>query len=433
MNSVRAVALLCLVALALGGCNTGKGVGSGDNSAQIRFINVIPDAGALNVTVDGNSLVTGLQFQQQTQYQSVNSGTHTYQVSANNGATNLISSTTALTGGTAYTYVIYGPASAATSLVINDSVTTPNGGTFQIRVLNAAAGPGPVDVYLTAPGADLTITSPNVGNVAYGNFSAFATVATGSYELRITAASTKEVIYDAAVQSFGDKASIELVAYSKASSKLVNVALLNIDAAGTGSIVDNLLAELKVVNATSVVSPLNIFVDGNLVLSNIPIAGVSNYQKLAAGTRNLKVEASTNPGATLLSIAPNLASATDTSTALTGTAGALSALILNDSNLPPAAGRARVRFVNTSPDLAAVDVFVNFSKQITGLATNSASSYLELTADAAGTLYEFDFNVTGTGVAVLKLPGVSLTAAKIYTIYVIGPAAALQGVVAKDN
>ena len=79
--------------------------------------------------------------------------------------------------------------------------------------------------------------------------------------------------------------------------------------------------------------------------------------------------------------------------------------MLADNNLPPPAGRARIRFVNSSPDLGAFDVYINFSKQVSGLATNSASAYNEVAADATiGTAFEFDFNLAGTTTPVLKLP-----------------------------
>ena len=96
--------------------------------------------------------------------------------------------------------------------------------------------------------------------------------------------------------------------------------------------------------------------------------------------------------------------------------------------------------MNSSPDLGPVDVYVNFSKQISNLTTNTASSYIEVTADATvGTSYEFDFNIAGTTTPVLKLPNTTIIAAHTYTIYVIGLAnpvpgqAGLSGVVVKDD
>ena len=98
------------------------------------------------------------------------------------------------------------------------------------------------------------------------------------------------VIYDTGVISFGDKTLSEAVIYGTGSSKLVDVAVLNIDSNGTGQVYPSLLAEFKLLNAASV-GPLNVLVDGNLVLANVPFAGVSNYQITTAGSHNIAVQA----------------------------------------------------------------------------------------------------------------------------------------------
>jgi hypothetical protein len=434
MNSRRVlIFLLCLLSLTLASCG---GKGSGGGSTRIRVLNAIPDATAISLTLDTNApIVTGLQFQQMTQYIDVGSGSHEFKVSANGGASNVIDTTLSLASGADLTYVVYGPVSAAVGLIFGDTgFTSPNSGNFAIRAVNAAAGVGPIDVYLTAPGTDLNTTSATIPNVGFGNVSAFTNVLAGTYEIRVTAANTKDVIFDTGTTAFADQTMIDVVAITKGSAKLVNMALLPITNTGAGQVNENLLAEFKVINASSVASPLNVAVDGTLTLSNVPYTGVSNYTTVSAGSRTFTVQATATPGANLLTLVNSLASATDTSLVLSGPAGALAPLVLQDNNLPPPTGRARLRFVDTSADFPSLDVYVNFSKQVSSLTTNSASSYLEVTADATiGTSYEFDFNTAGTVTPVLKLIGVSIIAGHTYTVYVVGPAAAPVGVVTKDD
>lgn len=427
------LAVLCLVSIALTGCSKSGNGGSGN--AQMRVLNAFPEATALNVAVDTKIVATALAFPGLTQYTEIDAGTPTFTVSVTGAPTTLVNSATVVAGGSNYTYLVFGPLTAVGTLLVNDSFSDPGNGFFSVRVINAAAGPGSVDVYLTAPGADLTTTSPTVANVGYALATAFTSVPVGaSFEIRITPSGSKDVIYDTAPRSFAEHSATNIVVFGKGSGKLVNVAVLNNDGGGTGVIADNLLAQYKVVNASQVVSPLNVFVDTILQLSNVPYTGVSNYQRTTAGTHNMRIEATSTPGATLLALSPNLAAATDTSFALTGPAGALRALVLNDDNLPPPSGTAGVRLVNTSVDVASFDVFVNFSKQVSGLAVNTASGYINLTAAAAtGTVYEFDFNLSGTTTALLKLTNVGLIAGHKYTIYVAGPSGALQGIVTQDN
>ena len=90
--------------------------------------------------------------------------------------------------------------------------------------------------------------------------------------------------------------------------------------------------------------------------------------------------------------------------------------------------------ITDCPHAAPDSVTADFSRLISGLAMNSASTGLEFIADpVAGTSYEFDFNVAGVGQPSLMLPGVALFGGRTYTIYVVGPQAALSGIVTVDN
>jgi hypothetical protein len=117
-----------------------------------------------------------------------------------------------------------------------------------------------------------------------------------------------------------------------------------------------------------------------------------------------------------------------------GPAGGLVPLVLHDNNLPPAVGHARIRFVNVSPDLGPLDVYVNFAKQVSNLLPQSASGYIDVTADTTiGTAFEFDFNTAGTVTPVLKMTNAVIIGGHTYSVYVMGPAAAPQGVLSKDD
>jgi Domain of unknown function (DUF4397) len=426
------LAALCMASLVLTGCSKG---GSGNGNAQMRILNAFSEAAALNVSVASTPAVTGLPFQGLTQYISVSSGTPLVTVGVTGATTTLINTMYNISSGTNYSYVIFGSLTAVGAVLGNDAFSDPGSGFFALRVLNAAPGSGAVDIYLTAPGADLASSAPSLTNISYGVTSAFSPIAIGtSFEIRVTTTGTKDVLFDSTPKTFAEHSGTNLVVFSKGSGKLVNVALLNLDSAGTGTIVDNLLTQYKVINASLVPSSLNVFVDNVLQLSNIPYTGVSNYQKTSSGTHSFRVEATSTPGASLLAFSQTLAPATDTSIALSGTAGALAALVLQDDNLPPPSGTAGVRVVNQSAAGTAFDVFVNFSKQVSGLAVNTASPYLNFNAAAnTGTAYEFDFNITGTTTAALKLTGVVLTSGHTYTIYIAGPSTALQGIVTQDN
>jgi hypothetical protein len=433
MNSRPAVAFFsCLLALTLAACGH---TSHGGGNTNIRVMNAIPDAASINLTLDTTTIVTNLPFQGLTQYIGVDSGNREFKVSANGGTSNAIDTTLGLSSGANYVYVVYNPVSSAAGLLLSDSAfATPTSGTFGFRVINVASGVGLVDVYLTPPGTDINSTSPTVSGVAVGGVSAVTAPNAATLELRVAAAGTKQVIYDTAAQNFANGSNYEVVVYTVGSGTLVGAAVLNIDDTGTGQVNPNLLANFKVLNASQVASPLNVLVDGNLTLSNVPFAASSNYVTVGTGSHSFTVQATATPGANLLTLQTNLAAATDTSIVLNGPAGALVGTVLADNNLPPPAGRARLRFVNSSPDLGPVDVYINFSKQVSGLATNAASVYNEVTADTTlGTSFEFDFNIAGTTTPALKLPNTTVVGGHTYSIYLIGLSTALQGLVVKDD
>ncbi len=430
------LALTCVLSLALGSCNTGKGVSNGSTHGTLRLINVIPNAGGpLNVTFDLKPFLTGLPFEGMTQYQTIDVGSREVQMSVAGSSTNVIDVTPIFLADNAYTIVAFGALANASSTVLNDTLTVdPGAGMFALRVMNGASNNGGIDVYVTPPGEDLNTVSPSIAGVAYGTTSVFVNLPAGNLEVRVTVANTKQVIYDAPAQTFAERAQVEAIVYSRGSSTLVNVAFLNIDDTGTGAIANSSLARFKVVNGSSVPSPLNVFVDQDLALSNIPYAAASSYQTINAGQRVLTVESTATPGAALLTLNTPFPPASDTAIAITGSAGALTATLYSEPNFPPALGRARVRFVNSTMDVPALDVFVNFSRQVSGLAMNTVSPGVELDADAtAGTAYEFDFNVSGSSQSSLQLPAVVLLGGQLYTIYVVGSGAALAGVVVEDN
>jgi uncharacterized protein DUF4397 len=421
--SIAALALTALVA----------GCGSKSNSAgsgNVRVLNAVLDVSALNVTVGNNTLVTGLAFEGLTTYKSVDGGTQEIKVSVPGSATNLIDISYPLSSGQNYTYVIYGPSTAATAVLLSDSVSpAPNTGQFDLRVTDAAAGSVAVDVYLTAPGAPLDNATPAVGNVAFGTSSVFAQLNIGTFAIRITSHNSKDVIYDSGAVTFADKASYNLIVYTKGSSTLVNAALLNIDDAGSGAVKNTSLAQFKAVHAAPGTAAINVRVDGTVALANIPYLAASGYQGVTAGAHTVTIETVTAPGATIASANPPFAPATDASVVLTGFPGAQTAFVLADTNLPGTVGYARVRFVNASPDVGPVDVLVNFGKRVSNLASGTASNYIELAEDT----YVVNFDVANSTTVVLSLPAVAVTAARTYTIYLVGGASQLGSIQTRDD
>ena len=144
--------------------------------------------------------------------------------------------------------------------------------------------------------------------------------------MRITAAGTKDIIYDTAPQGVHQPEPLPRSSiYTVGSGRLVTVAMLNLDTNGTGQVNSNLLAEFKVINASQVaLAAERSRSTAILTLSNVPYRrGVELRHDPAPARTPSTVQATATPGANLLSLQTNLASATDTSIVLNGPAGAL--------------------------------------------------------------------------------------------------------------
>jgi hypothetical protein len=395
----------------------------------VRVFNALVDGGQVTVTVGDQTVASGLPFEGITTYQDVNSGNQEVKITVGGGASTIVDTTTLLIDDSKYTYMIYGTSAAPTAQLVPDAAVMPNSGEFLLIVPNAAFGSAGFDVYVTAPGVPLESMSPNLSNIQYTSNTNFATFTAGSYEVRATLPNSKQVIYDSGTLTFSERTPYYLVLYTKGSSTLLNGALLAQDTAGTGSIVNNTITQFKVVHAAPGTAPINAEVDGNPAFSNIPYQNASSYLPVPSGSHTVTFETVTAPGALIASAQPTLAAATDTSIVVTGLPGAQTAVVLSDLNLPGTAGTARVRFVNVAPNIGPVDVRVNFAAKVTSLQTNSGSAYVEFVEDT----YTIDFVVAGTATTLLSLPAVALTAARTYTLYLVGTSGQLAGVLTRDD
>jgi hypothetical protein len=430
-------AVLAAAVALLAGCNAKSGGYPTSTPAKLRFFNAVGDVGPLVITYAGNTISNGLPFEGLLPYQSVTEGTQELKVSVAGSNTTLIDTTYPLTGLQSYTVLLFGPSTSGVQVLLPDQVAEPGGGTFNLRITNAATGTSALDVYLTAPGAPLDTVTPALANLAYPATSAFLSLPAGTYQIRFTTQGSKNVIYDGGTVTFNDRASFHLVAYTKGSSTLVNAALLNLDTDGTGALRDNTLAQFKVIHAAPGTGAVNAFVDGNLVLSNVTYLGVSSYELVSASPHTISIEAATSPGAPIATAQPPFAAATDASVVLTGLPGAQKALVLSDYNLPGSTGNARLRFVNVSPDAGPVDVYVNFVERVPALASSAASDYFEVAGGRPEVpnedTYTINFLQSGTTNVVLSLPAVAVTAAHTYTIYLTGIAGQYSGIVTRDD
>lgn len=89
-------------------------------------------------------------------------------------------------------------------------------------------------------------------------------------------------------------------------------------------------------------------------------------------------------------------------------------LVLQDSLVAPASGKARVRFLNLSPDASSVDLVSTGTSSATWFGDVSFKENIEF-QDVTSGLYSFQVKSTGTGEVLLPVSNIDLSANRIYT------------------
>ena len=432
----KSLAVLFALPLVLTGCKINSINYFPPVPAHVRVVNILGTTTPINITANGVNAWTGLPFEAMTGYQDFDNKSTIFTVSLAGASTPLFEQTLNLAGNAYITLVVYGTTIVPSLGVMADATQPPPSGKFQLNIFDGAPvgngtalGTYPIDIYLTTPGQALESISPIFKNIQYTNANIFGQYSAGLLRLSMTIAGTKTIIYDSGPLTFQERTSTDLIIYSRGSGVLVNVLLNDSDGAGQQVIANSLLARLKVVNAAFQTGSVNQLLNGIAAVSNLAFAANSAYGIVPSGTNTVTFEATSAPGATIASLANTFGAATDQSIFVTGFAGSTSAVALIDSNSPPKNGNAAVRFVNTSPNSAPLDVFANDAKQVTALGTYAASAYVQL---LSGT-YTMNFKDSVTGVTVLTLPGIVVAAGQTSSVYVFGAMGALSAVVTPDT
>ena len=142
--------------------------------------------------------------------------------------TTVIDADVTLADGTDYTVIASGLVAEIEPIVLEDDNTAPAAGNVKVRAIHGAPSAPAVDIYVTAPGADLAAESPVLTNVEFGDVADYIEAPAGDYQVRVTPTGTKTVVIDSGALTLA--------------SGQVRTAIA-VDAAGGGAPFDLLLFE----------------------------------------------------------------------------------------------------------------------------------------------------------------------------------------------
>ena len=200
----RFLSLFAATSILLGAtaCDDDDDATGPDAQGRVRAIHAIGNAPAVDVLVDG-SVVTpaaGLTFGSKTNYLAANAGTRQLAVRATGTTASLLTLSPSVVAGTDYTVIAAGRLGATSGptprLIPVTDPAAPGAGQASIRVVHASPAAGNVDVYVTAPNADLANEQADFTNVAFGAVAPPLVVPTGTYRFRVTPTGSKTVAID---------------------------------------------------------------------------------------------------------------------------------------------------------------------------------------------------------------------------------------------
>ena len=194
---LKLLTLLLAASALTAACSDDDDDGTGPTGqARVRVVHASPDAPAVDVLVDDAVALSNVSYLATSNYLELADGGHNVNVNAAGTSTTVIDADVDLADGTDYTLIASGLLDAIAPIVLTDDNSTPPAGTARVRAIHGAPSAPAVDVYVTAPEADLETTSPVLSSVAFGDVADYLEVPAGDYQVRVTPAGSKTVVID---------------------------------------------------------------------------------------------------------------------------------------------------------------------------------------------------------------------------------------------
>ena len=221
-------AILAIVAL-FSGCGTKDAADPliPGPQGRVRFVTLITDTtkGRVNAILErvpfgvnlayGGTTPSSLPSPATSIYKAILTGTRSLLLRRTLDTTATVA-TFPLSIATATDYTVYATGGTGVTpiaaFVTTDTNSTPVLGAVRVRVVHLSPTAGNVDLFVTAVGADLSLTTPTVSNVAYQGSTYLPSVAAGTYQVRAVPAGTAPAARSAAVSI--NLASVALAANS---------------------------------------------------------------------------------------------------------------------------------------------------------------------------------------------------------------------------
>ncbi|MFM2448575.1 MAG: hypothetical protein RIS44_1025 [Pseudomonadota bacterium] len=426
MIKTAVAVVLCALVSACGG-------GAG-NDAKLRYTNLTTDSNGLSLYTGSDERIANINPEQLSGYVDVDA--KTYDLSVKKGAGSaLTTAPTTLSKRKHYTAVSWGRDGAIKFSLLDENQDAPNSGKVKLRVLNAAADAGSLDVYLTSGTDGLEGNTPTHGSAAVGTTTGFAEFNRGTYRLRVTAAGSKDdVRLDVPSLSFNDKQVATVILQSGVGGTLVNAYVLN----QQSDLQPNKTNQVRVRLAAGVSGNGNVSAKvGSTTVSTGSVSPtVSGYVLAPAGDQAVLLQLA---GATIFSATQPLIAGGDYTLLAYGSSALVQAKVLLDDNRPPSiTTKTKIRLVHGAEGYPTLNLAVDNQPAITELAYGSASSFVNISPNSGNALMEVTSSLSNDPVYTSArtnsaTTGVSLDAQNVYSLFILGGGTTARGILRRER
>ena len=179
-------------------------------------------------------------------------------------------------------------------------------------------------------------------------------------------------------------------------------------------------SRIMFVNAVPDAGPLSVLVDGAAVESDLAYFDHTQYLSLATGDRTIQARLA-GTGLPFV-VDTSLAASTNYaySVYFVDTVGSITPLFFNDVLIEPDTLKARIRFLQLSPGLPAVDLNeTNGGSVVVGASNMEFKDHTNYVETDRGT-YSFELRTSVTGELLATFPGMNLEGGRTYTLVARG-------------
>ena len=437
MNTIMKGIALGLAALAVAACNNDPDDPLAQ-TAELSIIHASPDAPAVDIDLNGASLVRGVDFKQSFPNQPVTSGSIEIAVKGvlpgTARPTVIGPARLTLAAGSRTAILAVNRVANIEPLIITRDATPVAAGSVRLQVVHAAPAAPRVAVYVTAPGANLAASAP-AGTFSFRETIGPVSVPGGDYQIRVTPAGVPgTVVFDSGTVRLDAGGDLLVSAVQNTTTGSSPITLLVTTTSGaTLNILDRAApARLRVVHASPDTPAVNVYANDNFttpVVSNLAFPNLTGFVEVPGGTYNIKVTPTGNVGLIAINANPTFAAGREYSVLAVGRLAAIEPLVLTEDRRRVAT-QAKVRIIHGSPTAGAVDIYVVApGASIASAAPNFANvpfkantGYVSLAAGA------YDVIVTPTGSKTAAIGPARITVANSGVYSVVARDAAGGGV-----